>query len=30
MFVWSFCIFLFTTPYLVLSMCFSLVYIHCR
>ena len=27
-FVWSFAIFLFTTPYLVLSMCFSLVYIH--
>ena len=27
-FVWSFTIFLFTTPYLVLSMCFSLVYIH--
>jgi hypothetical protein len=27
-FVWSFDIFLFTTPYLVLSMCFSLVYIH--
>ena len=27
-FVWSFTIFLFTTPYLVLTMCFSLVYIH--
>ena len=27
-FVWSFTIFLFTTPYLMLSMCFSLVYIH--
>jgi len=27
-FVESFTIFLFTTPYLVLSMCFSLVYIH--
>ena len=27
-FVWSFTIFLFTTPYLLLSMCFSLVYIH--
>jgi len=27
-FLWSFTIFLFTTPYLVLSMCFSLVYIH--
>jgi hypothetical protein len=27
-FVWSFGIFLFTTPYLVLSICFSLVYIH--
>src|SRR5258707_9807618 len=27
-FVWSFTIFLFTTPYLVLSLCFSLVYIH--
>jgi hypothetical protein len=27
-FVWSFAIFLFTTPFLMLSMCFSLVYIH--
>jgi len=27
-FVWSFNIFLFTTPYLTLSVCFSLVYIH--
>src|ERR1700730_1836392 len=27
-FVWSFTIFLFTTPYLLLSMCFSLIYIH--
>ena len=27
-FVWSFNIFLFTTPYLMLSVCFSLVYIH--
>jgi hypothetical protein len=26
--VWSFNIFLFTTPYLMLSVCFSLVYIH--
>ena len=27
-FVWSFAIFLFTTPFLMLSMCFSLLYIH--
>ena len=27
-FVWSFNIFLFTTPYLTLSVCFSIVYIH--
>ena len=27
-FVWSLNIFLFTTPYLMLSVCFSLVYIH--
>ena len=27
-FVWSFGIFLFTTPFLLLSVCFSLVYIH--
>ena len=27
-FVWSFAIFLFTTPFLMLSMCFSLVNIH--
>jgi hypothetical protein len=27
-FIWSFNIFLFTTPYLTLSVCFSLVYIH--
>jgi hypothetical protein len=27
-FVWSFTIFLFTRPFLMLSMCFSLVYIH--
>ena len=27
-FVWSFVIFLFTTPFLMLSVCFSLVYIH--
>ncbi len=27
-FVWSFATFLFTTPFLMLSMCFSLVYIH--
>ena len=27
-FVWSFGIFLFTTPFLMLSVCFSLVYIH--
>ena len=27
-FVWSFAIFLFTTPFLMLSMCFSFLYIH--
>jgi hypothetical protein len=27
-FVWSFAIFLFTTPFLMLFMCFSLLYIH--
>jgi hypothetical protein len=27
-FVWTFAIFLFTTPFLMLSMCFSLLYIH--
>ncbi len=27
-FVWSFAIFLFTTPFLMLSVCFSLMYIH--
>jgi hypothetical protein len=27
-FVWSFAIFLFTTPFLMLSMCLSLLYIH--
>jgi hypothetical protein len=27
-FIWSFAIFLFTTPFLMLSMCFSLLYIH--
>jgi hypothetical protein len=27
-FIWSFAIFLFTTPFLMLSMCFSLSYIH--